>query len=63
MNNLARKYARILVLGHYLFREVDSFPGAKLDQKTASFEDKRAVWKLGNITLIFSSFDGEYSVT
>ena len=29
---LARKYARIFVRGHYLFREANSFPRAKLDE-------------------------------
>ena len=28
--HLARKYARIFVRGHYLFREAKSFPRAKL---------------------------------
>ena len=35
MNNslhLARKYARIFVRGHYLFREANSFPRAKLEE-------------------------------
>ena len=35
MNNslhLARKYARIFVRGHYLFREGNSFPRAKLEE-------------------------------
>ena len=27
--HLARKYARIIVLGHYLFRKANSFPRAK----------------------------------
>ena len=30
--HLGRKYARIFVLGHYLFREEDSFPRAKLEE-------------------------------
>ena len=30
--HLARKYARIFVRGHYLFREVNSFPRAKLEE-------------------------------
>ena len=30
--HLARKYARIFVLGHYLFREANSFPRAKLEE-------------------------------
>ena len=30
--NLARKYARIFVRGHYLFREAISFPRAKLEE-------------------------------
>ena len=30
--NLARKYARIFVRGHYLFREANSFPRAKLEE-------------------------------
>ena len=30
--NLARKYARIFVRGHYLFREGNSFPRAKLEE-------------------------------
>ena len=29
---LARKYARIFVPGHYLFREANSFPRAKLEE-------------------------------
>ena len=29
---LARKYARIFVRGHYLFREANSFPRAKLEE-------------------------------
>ena len=46
VNNWARKYTRILrilVCGDYLFREVDSFPGTKLDQKTVSFVGKRSL--------------------
>ena len=31
--HLARKYAQIFVRGHYLFREANSFPRAKLDEK------------------------------
>ena len=34
--HLARKYARIFVLGHYLFREANSFPRAR----TVSFEEQ-----------------------
>ena len=30
--NLARKYARIFVRGHYLFREANSFPRAQLEE-------------------------------
>ena len=30
---LARKYARVFVLGHYLFREAHSFPRAQLEIK------------------------------
>ena len=30
--HLARKYARIFVGGHYLFREANSFPRAKLEE-------------------------------
>ena len=30
--HLARKYARIFVSGHYLFREPNSFPRAKLEE-------------------------------
>ena len=30
--HLARKYARIFVRGHYLFREANSFPSAKLGE-------------------------------
>ena len=30
--HLARKYARIFVRGHYLFREADRFPRAKLEE-------------------------------
>ena len=30
--HLARKYARIFVRGHYLFREANSFPRAKLEE-------------------------------
>ena len=30
--HLARKYARIFVLGHYLFREAHSFPRASLSE-------------------------------
>ena len=30
--HLARKYARIFVPGHYLFREANSFPRAKLEE-------------------------------
>ena len=30
--HLARKYARIFVRGHYLFREANSFPRAKLKE-------------------------------
>ena len=29
---MARKYAQIFVSGHYLFREADSFPRAKLEE-------------------------------
>ena len=31
--HLARKYARIFVRGHYLFREANSFPRAQLEEK------------------------------
>ena len=30
--HLARKYARIFVRGHYLIREANSFPRAKLEE-------------------------------
>ena len=30
--HLARKYARIFIRGHYLFREANSFPRAKLEE-------------------------------
>ena len=30
--DLAQKYARIFVRGHYLFREANSFPRAKLEE-------------------------------
>ena len=30
--HLARKYSRIFVRGHYLFREANSFPRAKLEE-------------------------------
>ena len=30
--HLARKYTRIFVRGHYLFREANSFPRAKLEE-------------------------------
>ena len=30
--HLARKYAQIFVRGHYLFREANSFPRAKLEE-------------------------------
>ena len=30
--HLTRKYARIFVRGHYLFREANSFPRAKLEE-------------------------------
>ena len=30
--HLARKYARIFVRGHYMFREANSFPRAKLQE-------------------------------
>ena len=30
--HLARKYARIFVRGHYLFREANNFPKAKLEE-------------------------------
>ena len=48
--HLARKYARIFVRGHYLFREANSFPRAKLEENCELrvisvhiFEDK---WRL-----------------
>ena len=31
-HHLARKYARIFVGGHYLFREANSFPRAKVEE-------------------------------
>ena len=31
--HLARKYTRIFVRGHYLFREANSFPRAQLEEK------------------------------
>ena len=31
--NIKKKYARIFVRGHYLFREANSFPRAKLEEK------------------------------
>ena len=30
--HLARKYARVSVRGHYLFREANSFPRAQLEE-------------------------------
>ena len=30
--HLARKYARVFVRGHYLFREVNSYPNAQLEE-------------------------------
>ena len=32
--HLARKYARIFVRGHYLFREANSFPRAKVEKNS-----------------------------
>ena len=32
--HLARKYARIFVRGHHLFREANSFPRAKLEENS-----------------------------
>ena len=37
--HLAPKYARIFVRGHYLFREANSFPRAKLEE-TVSYEEQ-----------------------
>ena len=37
--HLARKYARIFVGGHYLFREANSFPRAWLEE-AVSFEEQ-----------------------
>ena len=37
--HLARKYARIFVRGHYLFREANSFSRAKLEE-TVSYEEQ-----------------------
>ena len=38
-SHLARKYARVFVRGHYLFREANSFPRAKLEE-TVSYEEQ-----------------------
>ena len=37
--HLGRKYARIFVRGHYLFREANSFRRAKLEE-TVSYEEQ-----------------------
>ena len=37
---LAQKYARIFVRGHYLFREANSFPRAKLEENSVSYEEQ-----------------------
>ena len=69
--HLARKYARIFVRGHYLFREANSFPRAKLEEQIMS-KDKYpsiflqpnwgysiyypSVLKIGEYPRIFPSF-------
>ena len=60
----AQKYGRIFVRGHYLFREANSFPRAKLEEKCElrgrlleaivfsilkSFSQRVRFWKLGNM--------------
>ena len=57
--HLARKYARIYVRGHYLFREANSFPRAKLEETVSGFKHARlhcAVLKIGEYPRIFPSF-------
>ena len=39
--HLARKYARIFVRGHYLFREVNSFPRATSSRETLRFSGNK----------------------
>ena len=65
IRHLARKYSRIFVRGHYLFREANSFPRAKLEencelQGTDNVKDKypsifRPKWRLLSL-LSFKSF-------
>ena len=41
--HLARKYARIFVRGHYLFREANSFPRAKLGGRISLYGIRRPI--------------------
>ena len=50
--HLARKYARIFVRGHYLFREANSFPKAKLEE---NYEIRGTDNVQGQISSLFSS--------
>ena len=57
--HLAQKYARIFVRGHYLFREANNFPRAKLEE-TVSFEEQ--VMSKDKYPCIFLKPNGGYCV-
>ena len=54
--HLARKYTRIFVRGHYLFREANSFPRAKLEENCELRVYYPSVLKIGEYPRIFPSF-------
>ena len=56
-HHLARKYARIFVRGHYLFREANSFPRAKLEE---NFELRGTDYVQGQISEYIFAPKGGY---
>ena len=68
--HLARKYARIFVRGHCLFRVANSFPRATLSENcelrgadNVQGQISEQFWKLGNILGYSPVLAGEYSPT
>ena len=57
---LARKYARIFVRGHCLFREVRTVFWVRSSRKSVSFEEQ--IKSNENIRAYFQSHNGDYSV-
>ena len=54
--HLARKYARIFVRGHYLFREANSFPRAQLEEQIMSKDKYPSIFSPQMEAIVFLSF-------